>query len=149
MEPAKVVETLLEVARKIESATDPLNSSVAQKEKEAVEHACMQVGQSWCGSWLGYHSRTYLEDFRRTTGSDFFDRDCGLEPSYTSHTTPGWVVYGNLDVQDMIFKHADCDFDALVKIYETCRDAIGRSKGQLVAVLSALAQGESGGYLAS
>lgn len=149
MNPSKITENLLEVAKKLEAATDPLTSSDTQARKEALDSAIDRIGRSWCGSFLGYHARTYLQGFRPATGADFFDREWGIEvDGYCSKTTHGWGVYADEDVKAVLAELAnEGELSELTRLGNQVHQAVDRLKGQLCAILSATSRGQSDEYL--
>lgn len=148
MKAEKIVENLVELSRKLEASTDMLTTADVQAQKEAVQEATGAIGESWCGSFIGYHSRTYLQGFRRATGQDFFDREWGINiDGICSQTTPGWGVYTESDVIELIGKMSGCNVSGLEKLGKQANDNVRRLQGQLCAILSALVRGQDDEYL--
>jgi hypothetical protein len=145
MSSEKVVAALLEMAKKLESATDGLASSELQAQRERIASVISDIGKSWSGSWIGYHARTYLHNFRKANGADYFDREWGLhDQGFTNRTTEDWAIYADHDVRELIIRAADIgDFEHLTKEGSTASDSLSKLKGQLNAMLSAIAQDDA------
>ncbi|RFD25066.1 hypothetical protein CER19_23965 [Pseudomonas sp. GL93] len=61
----------------------------ARKLKEAAEYA----SKSFCGSWMGYHSRIYYLDFQTPPPGEHFDAQWGFQDAYSNKTSGEWREY--------------------------------------------------------
>ena len=68
-----------------------------------MEEAANQVGKSWSGSWLGYHSRVYYERFAEPPTGARFSQEWGFIDIFGSKPTVGnWKEYRFDEVIDTI-----------------------------------------------
>ncbi len=59
---------------------------------DAIESACDRISGSFSGSFIGYHSRVYYQDFELPPPRAFFDVDGGLQhESIGSNTRGDWI----------------------------------------------------------
>lgn len=67
-----------------------------------------RIGGSHSGSWMGYHSRVYYEDFIDPPAGADFSVEWGLtSPNYFSGTVGDWRAYAFDDVENFILQHVD------------------------------------------
>jgi predicted nucleotide-binding protein len=85
---------------------------------DAIEYACVEAGETFSGSYLGYHSRVYYEDFELPPSDAFFDVEGGLlHEIHGSNTRGKWIKYSKEQVVRSILDKADIDdFTDLEKI---------------------------------
>lgn len=70
-------------------------------ELDALIETASLIGKSWSGSWFGYHSRVYYEDFQPPPPGNNFSKEWGLQDTFSMGTRGNWREY---------------DFDYVVKI---------------------------------
>lgn len=81
--------------------TDPLSSAAAAIESDeiaaplaALRDAVATVGRSFSGSWMGYHSRVYYEDFQTPPPGAHFSQEWGLKDTFgTLGSVGNWREY--------------------------------------------------------
>jgi predicted nucleotide-binding protein len=52
-----------------------------------------EAGKAWSGSWLGYHSRVYYNDFQPVPPGARFNQEWGLAATYSRETIGDWREY--------------------------------------------------------
>ena len=62
----KIADNLLKQSKRIE-----------KKELNKLEETAINVGKSWSGSWLGYHSRVYYRDLQPVPPGARFSKEWG------------------------------------------------------------------------
>lgn len=67
----------------------PQKMEAAEKLKSAAEY----VSKSFCGSWMGYHSRIYYEGFQSPPPGEYFDAMWGFQSAYSNKTSGKWTEY--------------------------------------------------------
>src|SRR5262245_21831509 len=110
----KAFEELLELAKQLEAAAATANTGHIQQPLKDLQDAAHQVGQALSGSWLGYHSRVYYEDFAVPPPGANFSQEWGLmDMSLTSLGSRGrWREYKYADVEahiEALAKHPNLD----------------------------------------
>lgn len=72
-----------------------------------LERAAKELGKSWSGSWLGYHSRVYYENFQAPPPGARFSQEWGMGEAYASGSSIGeWREYSYDDVTALIYEGA-------------------------------------------
>ena len=75
-------EELLALAADIGKQAD--NFGTISKAIEKLSASAQEIGKSWSGSCLGYHSRVYYRDFKRPLPGDRFSQEWGLMQVYAN-----------------------------------------------------------------
>ncbi len=75
-------------------------------EIDALTESANNVGESWSGSWLGYHSRVYYENFNSPPPGAEFSQEWGFQDAFSSGTRGGWREYKFNDVVQLINENA-------------------------------------------
>lgn len=71
----------------------------------SVQDSAERVGESWSGSWIGYHANVYYAELQPPSAGDHFSVEWGLMNVSDSGAT-GWDEYRPDDVRSAIFKLA-------------------------------------------
>lgn len=95
---------LFEIAEQLNAAASSGNDPEIQEPLDALYNSAEQVGNSFSGSWLGYHSRVYYSGFQRPPAGAHFSQEWGLEDlSMTRLGSKGeWIEYHFNDVIEYI-----------------------------------------------
>ncbi|VVH62605.1 hypothetical protein BSPWISOX_1554 [uncultured Gammaproteobacteria bacterium] len=76
-------------------------------EVNALIESATKIAKSWSGSWLGYHSRVYYENFETPPTGAVFSQEWGLEELISSMGTKGvWNEQLFDDVVTLIYNNA-------------------------------------------
>lgn len=98
-----VIEELFAIATKLTDRSNLIRDKEFNEPLDKLEKAANDVGKSWSGSWLGYHSRVYYEDFAGTPAGARFSQEWGLMDTFGTMDTVGkWVEYTFQDVVNVI-----------------------------------------------
>ncbi len=73
-------------------------------ELDALDDAAAKVGQSWSGSWFGYHSRVYYANFKIPPPGAAFSQEWGLYNTYSMGSRGDWHEYDYHDVIQYIYE---------------------------------------------
>ena len=96
-------EDLFAVAKKLSDRCNRLEDADFSESLDKIKEAANQVGKSWSGSWLGYHSCVYYERFAEPPTGARFSQELG----FRAETTVGnWKEYRFGDVIDTIKEFA-------------------------------------------
>jgi len=60
---------------------------------EQLEQSVEAISKSWCGSWMGYHSRVYYKDLQPVPPGARFDSQWGFQGRFSSGTKGEWREY--------------------------------------------------------
>jgi predicted nucleotide-binding protein len=64
------------------------------------------VQKSWCGSWLGHHSRIYYKNLKTPPPGARFSQIDGTRDRYSSNTVGDWYEYKFDDIKEEIYRIA-------------------------------------------
>jgi len=126
---------------RIFSIADALNEMSVKLDTEHLDRlmdAAEEVGKSWSGSWLGYHSRVYYRDLKPVPASARFSKEYGLmDLSFIRKTVGDWVEYDFDDVVDAIHRIAgSVDLDEYRSLAKEARSCFEESQSLLLSTVS-------------
>ncbi|MDR2429622.1 MAG: nucleotide-binding protein [Puniceicoccales bacterium] len=87
-------EELLQLANEL----DKVSINVNQKSIQSLKDAAQRTGKSWCGSWLGYHSRVYYKNLESVPPGARFSVEWGFGDRLSNETCGDWAEYNFDDV---------------------------------------------------
>ena len=77
-----------------------------QQPLQLLASAVGDVEKAWSGSWLGYHANVYYRDLGPPPPGAHFNKEYGINPSFTRGSTGDWVEYNAEHVQNTIYEAA-------------------------------------------
>src|SRR5262249_49001515 len=134
----KVFEELFGLSKQLEAAAEKGNAEDIEQPLKALQDAAHQVGQAFSGSWLGYHSRVYYEDFAVPPPGANFSQEWGLmNMSLTSLGSRGrWREYKYADVKahiEALAKHPN--FDPAQDAARHADEVFDKGKAEIISIL--------------
>src|SRR6185312_6122022 len=104
----KSFEELFEIARKLEVVAENGASDTIDAPLSSLKEAATNIGRSFSGSWLGYHSCVYYNGFEPKPPGANFSQEWGLKDlSITSLGSRGdWREYSRETVIGQIYRLA-------------------------------------------
>jgi len=104
---------------------------------QCLERAAEETGKAWSGSFLGYHTRVYYQNFKVPPPGDHFSPEWGLQGVFQG-STGGWREYQRDDVLGYIALRADEPNLSRPREASTeARKAFTDAKSDVISVLSA------------
>jgi predicted nucleotide-binding protein len=106
---------------------------------DTIKNVIKEVTKSFSGSWLGYHSQIYYEDFEVPPAGAIFSVEWGLENRYgiSNGTVGDWCIYNYDDVTQYIYDSAKLDdLEQLKKISSDVKDEFIGIKESLLSIIS-------------
>lgn len=117
---------------------------------EALIEAASEIGKSWSGSWLGYHSRIYYENFETPPPGAAFSQEWGLIHSFSMGSRGAWREYRFDDVVSLINERAgNPSTDNLNELRKKAEEAFDEAKTATLSMLHARHNLEKNKFLAS
>jgi len=117
---------------------------------EALIEAASEIGKSWSGSWLGYHSRIYYENFQTPPPGAAFSQEWGLMDSFSMGSRGAWREYRFDDVVSLINERAgNPSIDDLYGLGKKAEEAFDEAKTATLSMLHARHNLEKDKFLAS
>ena len=98
-----VIKELNEIATKLTEHSKLIKDKEFNATLDKLEKAANEVGKAFSGSWAGYHSRVYYEDFAKPPAGARFSQEWGLMDTFAFQETIGsWTEYTYEDVLNVI-----------------------------------------------
>ncbi|MEX7473707.1 hypothetical protein AB4Z39_28845 [Mycobacterium adipatum] len=128
------IAELEETAQHLRITAAEIDSDEFQGPIKALDAVIELVHKSWSGSNLGYHSRTYYENFQPPPADDMFNKEWGL---MMSRRQRGWVIYDDDDdVKSFILRSADVtDLHGLSVKSDKARELLLSGKAAVTSII--------------
>ena len=91
---------------------------------DALDQAAEKIGKSWSGSWLGYHSCIYYQDFMSPPPGDHFSQEWGFMNVPIGGSTGDWAEYDSKQKPEIIIKQIAKNMELLKKIQDSHTEQI-------------------------
>ncbi len=118
MNKEKVTKKIIEVLWKCENILNLKPEDVDITQQKLMDRI-NNVGNSHCGSWLGYHSNIYYNKFQAIPAGARFDIEWGFYQSYSNGTIGDWAEFDFDTVKDYIFNEISKNSEKL--LINTCK----------------------------
>ena len=100
-------EELFQLAESLNAAAAGIERDEVSQPISALRTAVAEVGRSFSGSWLGYHSRVYYENFQTPPPGAHFSQEWGLMDTLASLGSVGrWREYPSDGVKQHVLRLA-------------------------------------------
>ena len=105
---------------------------------DGLTKAAEEVGKSWSGSWLGYHSRIYYKDLRPVPPGARFSKEWGCMDTFPSRETVGkWAEYDFDGVLKAVYEKAgNPNLDKIRALAKQAAACFDESQSRLLSLLS-------------
>lgn len=132
-ELAEIRNQLLQIAAGVE----PFQSRI-----DSIKQAADEVHKSFSGSWAGYHSCVYYEDFEATPPYAHFSQEWGLKAPFGSGGSKGdWREFSKQEVEAKVEQLAgSIDIDEATAAADVVADQLIEMKNTVVALLESEAE---------
>jgi len=129
---------IFRIADELANISTGLDRTPLDKLKEVAD----EVGKSWSGSWLGYHSRVYYKDLQPVPPGARFSKERGFMETISSPETIGeWIEYDFDYVVNIIYQMAgNPNLDRIINLAKQATDCFDDSQSRLLSFLSPVLQ---------
>lgn len=142
-EEGSVMDNLLDdidiLIRRCEASANVFERDPIKAQMKSIIQVAERIGESWSGSYLGYHAYTYNADFRKPRPGEHFDSEWGFEGAFSNRTAGRWQTY---DVKRVISHIYQLAGNPDLGTIETAAREIGQTfeegKDELIASIDAL-----------
>lgn len=136
---------LFKIANTLEEYTE-----YQSEEVDALTEAATSIGKSWSGSWFGYHSRVYYENFEAPPPGAVFSQEWGLMDSLSMGSRGAWHEYRYDDVVSLIYEKANnASIDEVLVFANKAQEAFDEAKSSALSIVHANYDLEADKFLAS
>lgn len=117
----------------------------------ALHAAVAEVDRAFSGSWLGYHSRVYYENFQSPPPGEHFSQEWGLMNILGSHGSAGsWQEYPAKDVRQYVLRLAgNPDLSQVETAAQSAIDLFNHAKAECTSIFLTELEGGSDGFIQS
>lgn len=142
-------EEFLQIADYLDSFEERVANPKIQIPLERLENATRAIGKAWSGSWIGYQSRVYYENFEPPPPGAHFSQEWGfIETSYLRSTSGRWKEFTEEQVRNAIYKlAANPDLTNAQQLAEEAKKTFGDKKQEVLSLLSINKENGSDGFL--
>jgi hypothetical protein len=142
-------EELFELVKKLSAAASTGDAAAIVRSLEAVHDAANQVGRSFSGSWLGYHSQVYYEGLQPTPAGAQFSQEWGLKDARSLGSRGDWRVYDTEDVKAHIYQLANNpDLTPARDAAKQAEVVFDHSKSEILSILESELDDKADSFLA-
>ncbi len=137
---------------------DSLNAAAAGVERDetsqpiyALRTAVAEVERSFSGSWLGYHSRVYYENFQTPPPGAHFSQGWGLMDTLASGGSVGrWREYPAEEVKQHVLHLAgNPDLSAAETAAESADEIFNHAKAEITSIFQTELEGRTDAFIQS
>lgn len=131
-------EELVQISEELTEFIEKFDKPEIQNPVDKLEDAAVLIGKAWSGSWLGYHSCVYYEDFNPPPPGAHFSLEWGMmDSSFVRGTAGAWKEYDYDHVQSVILKTAgNPNVSSAKKISETASSVFDDKKEEVLSILT-------------
>lgn len=142
-------EELFQLIEPLSVAASAIERDDVSQPLSALNNAVAEVGRAFSGSWLGYHSRVYYENFQPPPPGAHFSQEWGLMDTYGSMGSKGhWREYPFEDVKLHVLRLAKSpDLSAAHAASEVANVAFNHAKAEIISIFQTELDGENDGFI--
>ncbi len=130
------IDELREAQEDLQAIADSIATKEISDPIGALEKSANSIGRSWGGSWFGYQSRVYYEDFKSPPAGAHFSSEWGLRHTYSMGTEGEWAEYEFETVEKEIFLQAGSpDLSRTREVSKAAKERLEERSAQILSVL--------------
>jgi predicted nucleotide-binding protein len=139
----KPYEELLALADKLEAAAQPEELSRAKPLIEALTTVTSKFHKASSGSWWGYQSRVYYNDFEAPPSGARFSQEDGLHETYHNETVGDWREFTYDEVSSAIEQRAgNPDLAPILACAQEANTTFSDARSEILSLISVDISGE-------
>jgi hypothetical protein len=132
-----ITDDLFAIAESLDSLRGQFEQPKIKGSLEKLESAVSKIGNAWSGSWLGYHSCVYYEDFKQPPPGAHFSQEWGQWRVAFDGTIGDWTEYAFDDVRQTIYTAAgNPNINALEELSKKAESAFEDRRAEILSLLS-------------
>lgn len=144
-------EELFQLIEPLSAAASAIERDEIAQPLSALREAVAEVGRSFSGSWLGYHSRVYYEDFQEPPPGAHFSQEWGLMDTLASLGSVGrWREYPFDEVKQHVLQLAgQPDLSEATSAAEAADETFSHAKAEITSIFQTELEGRADGFIQS
>jgi len=130
------VDELLAVAQRLGQLAEESQRHEVSEPLNRLEEAADEIGKAWSGSWIGYHSRVYYEDFNTPPEGAHFSSEWGfIRRLNRSDTTGAWHERDFDEVVTIVRERAEQpDLEAATDLAGRCKERLRGDRETIISI---------------
>lgn len=142
-------EELFQLIEPLSAAASAIERDEISQPLSALRTAVAEVGRAFSGSWLGYHSRVYYENFQAPPPGAHFSQEWGLMDTFGSMGSVGsWREYPFDEVKQHVLRLAgNPDLSAASAAAEAADAAFNHAKAEITSIFQTELDGGADGFI--
>ena len=144
-------EELFQLAESLNAAAAGVERDETSQPISALRTAVAEVGRSFSGSWLGYHSRVYYENFQTPPPGAHFSQEWGLMDTLASLGSVGrWREYPAEEVKQHVLRLAgNPDLSVAETAAESADEIFNHAKAEITSIFQTELEGGTDAFIQS
>lgn len=144
-------EELFQLVESLSAAASGIERDEISQPISTLRTAVTEIGRSFSGSWLGYHSRVYYENFQTPPPGAHFSQEWGLMDTLASLGSSGrWREYPAEEVKRHILALAgNPDLSEAEAAADSADEIFNHAKAEISSILQTELEGESDAFIQS
>lgn len=144
-------EELFQLVEPLSAAASGIERKEISQPLAALRAAVTEVEWSFSGSWLGYHSRVYYENFQTPPPGAHFSQEWGLMDTLASLGSVGrWREYPAEEVKQHVLRLAgNPDLSAAETAADSADDVFNHAKAEITSIFQTELEGGPDGFIQS
>ncbi len=142
-------QELFRIAEPLSTAAAALDQDDISQPLAALRAAVAEVGRSFSGSWMGYHSRVYYEGFRAPPPGAHFSQEWGLMERYSGLGSRGdWREYPFDEVKQYVLNLAgNPDLTGARTAADAADTAFENAKAEVTSIFQTELEGATDAFI--
>ena len=142
-------EELFQLIEPLSAAASAIERDEISQPLSALRTAVAEIGRAFSGSWLGYHSRVYYENFQAPPPGAHFSQEWGLMDTFGSMGSVGsWREYPFDEVKQHVLRLAgNPDLSAASAAAEAADAAFNHAKAEITSIFQTELDGGADGFI--
>jgi predicted nucleotide-binding protein len=142
-------EELFQLVEPLSAAASGVEREDVSKPISALREAVAEVGRSFSGSWLGYHSRVYYENFQTPPPGAHFSQEWGLMDTFAG-SVGRWLEYPAEEVKQQVLRLAgNPDLSAAETVAQSADQVFNHAKAEIASIFQTELEAGPDGFIQS
>jgi hypothetical protein len=134
-----ISDELFAIADQLEVLKNESDTLKVSNPLNKLQTSAEQVQKSWCGSWLGHHSRIYYKGLQIPPPGARFSQMDGMRDNYFSDTIGDWCEYNFDRIKEEIYRIAgNPDLNYSKELSKKVIESIEDKRAEIISLLTTM-----------
>lgn len=144
----EIIQDFSTIALNLDAIVSESKFDQIAKPLRILDEVSTDVGKAWSGSFMGYQSRVYYENFQIPPPGAHFSSEWGLQHRYISDTVGDWMEYDYDSVRTAIYEEAgNPDLTPIKELAQKARELVESTKIEINSLLTTIFEGQNDAFL--